>query len=160
MTQPAILIVNADDFGLTEGTNRAVGEAFQHGIVTSASLLANGYAFDEAVEMAKGLPGLGIGVHLTLTEGPAVAPEVSELLGVDGLLPLSNQPFVRAALRGRLPRKAIRREFAAQVSKIVQAGITPTHVDGHKYVHLLPGIAVIAAEVACQFGIRFMRVPH
>ncbi|HLY26998.1 MAG TPA: ChbG/HpnK family deacetylase, partial [Aggregatilineales bacterium] len=95
---PTILIVNADDFGLTEGTNRAIVEAFQQGIVTSTSLLANGYAFDHAIELAEGLPDLGIGVHLTLTEGPSVASDVPELLAGDGLLPLSNQPFARAAL--------------------------------------------------------------
>ncbi len=156
----ATLIVNADDFGLTEGTNRAIADAFRTGIVTSTSLLANGYAFGHAVELAKALPGLGIGVHFTLTEGPPVAPDVPELLGADGLLPLSNQPFVRAALRRSLPREAIRREFEAQVARIIAAGITPTHVDGHKYIHLLPGISEIVAEVACQYDIPVMRVPR
>src|SRR5450631_824067 len=70
------LIVNADDFGMTEGTNQAIVDAYQTGIVTSTSLLANGYSFDHAVNLARQFPGLGIGVHLTLTEGPAVAPNV------------------------------------------------------------------------------------
>src|SRR5258708_20537878 len=127
-----ILIVNADDFGLTDGTNRAIIDAHCHGIVTSTSLLANGYAFDHAVELAHQHPALGVGVHLTLTEGPPVASNVPELLASDGKLPLSNQPFVRALLAGRLPRDAIRREFEAQIGKVIAAGIPPTPIHRHK----------------------------
>lgn len=156
------LIVNADDFGLTEGTNRAVVDAHSTGIVTSTSLLANGYAFDHAVALAHELPSLGVGVHLTLTEGPPVAPGVAvELFPAgQGSLPLSNQPYARALAAGRLPRSAIRREFEAQVGKVVAAGIQPTHIDGHKYIHLLPGITEIAADVARQYAIPVMRIPH
>src|SRR3954467_827781 len=115
------LIVNADDFGLTEGTNRAIVDAHCSGIVTSTSLLANSYAFEHAVNLAREHPSLGVGIHLTLTEGLTVADNVIAQLyrGGSGKLPLSNQPFVRALLAGRLPRAAIRREFEAQVGKIV-----------------------------------------
>src|SRR5689334_13538773 len=101
----AILIVNADDFGMTEGHNSAIVDAHRSGIVTSTSLLANGYSFDHAVALAKQQPTLGVGVHLTLTEGPSVANGVDVLLGPDGKLPFSNQPFARALLTGRLPRQ-------------------------------------------------------
>jgi predicted glycoside hydrolase/deacetylase ChbG (UPF0249 family) len=156
------LIVNADDFGLTEGTNRAIVDAHHTGIVTSTSLLANGYAFDHAVALAREVPLLGIGVHLTLTEGPSVAPGMAADLfpAGRGYLPLSNQPHVRALAAGRLPHAAIRREFEAQVGKVMAAGIQPTHIDGHKYIHLLPGITAIAADVARQYAIPAMRVPH
>jgi predicted glycoside hydrolase/deacetylase ChbG (UPF0249 family) len=155
------LIVNADDFGLTEGTNRAIIDAHQKGIVTSTSLLANGYAFDHAVSMAHENPSLGIGVHLTLTEGPPVASRNPALhLDSDGHFPLSNQPFARDLLAGRLPCDVLYREFEAQIGKVIAAGIMPTHVDGHKYIHLLPGIAGIVADLARQFGIPVMRVPH
>lgn len=155
-----MLVVNADDFGLTEGTNQAIIDAHLNGIVTSTSLLANGYAFDHAVDLARRNPSLGVGVHLTLTEGPPVSTDAALLLGPDGNLPLSNQPFVRALITGRLSRTAIRREFEAQVRKIIAAGITPTHIDGHKYIHLLPGITTIAAEIAHEYAIPVMRVPH
>jgi predicted glycoside hydrolase/deacetylase ChbG (UPF0249 family) len=155
------LIVNADDFGLTEGTNRAIIDAHRTGIVTSTSLLANGYAFENAVKLARETPSLGVGVHLTLTEGPPVADHDPTLhLDSKGHFPLSNQPFARDLLVGRLPRDAIRREFQAQISKMVTAGIKPTHVDGHKYIHLLPGISRIVADLARQMGIPVMRVPH
>src|SRR5260370_17726545 len=67
-------IVNADDLGWTAGVNRGIAEAHRHGIVTSASLLANGQAFAEAVELAQDTSGLGVGVHLNLSDGPPVAP--------------------------------------------------------------------------------------
>ncbi len=70
----AQVIVNADDFGLTEGTNAAILRAHLHGIVTATSLLANGRAFDHAVALARTTPSLDIGLHLTLTEGLPVAP--------------------------------------------------------------------------------------
>ncbi|MEP7286492.1 MAG: ChbG/HpnK family deacetylase [Chloroflexota bacterium] len=155
----SILIVNADDFGMTEGHNRAIVDAYRSGIVRSTSLLANGGAFENAVALARQHPVLGIGIHLTLTEGSPVASDVPELLGSDGKLPLSNQPFTRSLMLGGLPMAAIRREFMAQANKIVATGINPTHVDGHKYIHLLPGISSIAAEVARQFNIPVMRVP-
>jgi predicted glycoside hydrolase/deacetylase ChbG (UPF0249 family) len=156
------LIVNADDFGLTEGTNRAIVDAHHTGIVTSTSLLANGCAFEHAAALAREVSSLGIGVHLTLTEGLPVAPGVAADLfpAGQGKLPLSNQPYARAFAAGRLPRAVIRREFEAQVGKVVAAGIQPTHIDGHKYIHLLPGITTIAAEVACQYAIPALRVPH
>ncbi|HVO43978.1 MAG TPA: ChbG/HpnK family deacetylase [Aggregatilineales bacterium] len=156
----AILIVNADDFGLSEGTNDAILQGHRRGIITSTSLLANGLAFDHAVALAKAAPTLDVGVHLTLTEGAPVAEHVEALLAPDGKLPLSNQPFARALIAGRLPREAIRREFAAQVAKIVDSGLRPTHIDGHKYIHLLPGITAIAVEVARRFRIRGMRIPR
>jgi hypothetical protein len=158
----ALLVVNADDFGLTEGTNQAIIDAHRSGIVTRASLLANGDAFEHAVSLAQQHPSLGVGVHLTLTEGSPVSPSAdgAVLLGPDGKLPLNNLPFVHAATAGRLPHDAIRREFEAQVHKIIAAGITPTHLDGHKYIHLLPGIISIVTDIARQSAIPMMRVPH
>ena len=158
----ARLVVNADDFGLTTGTNDAIIDAHRQGIVTSASLLANGSAFEQAVELARQYPSLGVGVHLTLTEGPPVsAPDSARpLLGPDGQFPLSNQPFVCALIAGRLPQDAIRTEFAAQVDKILAVGIKPTHLDGHKYIHLLPGITALAIEVTHRAHIPVMRVAY
>ncbi len=160
--QKPVLIVNADDFGLTEGTNAAILRAHQHGIVTSTSLLANGYAFDQAITLARATPTLDVGLHLTLTEGPPVAlsAEVPDLLGANGELPLSNQPFARALLLRKLPTAQIRREFEAQAAKVVDSGLRPSHIDGHKYIHLLPSVTEIAAEVARRFAIPIMRVPH
>ena len=80
------LIVNADDLGWTDGVNRGILEAFHHGIVTSTSLLANGAAFAGGVEAARLAPGLGVGVHLNLSDGPPVAERetITSLLNDDG----------------------------------------------------------------------------
>ncbi len=157
-----ILIVNADDFGLTEGTDNAILRAHRQGIVTSTSLLANGYAFEHALALARATPSLDVGLHLTLTEGPPVAPlrEVPDLVDEHGELPLSNQPFARKLATGKLPIDQIRREFEAQAAKVADSNLRPSHIDGHKYIHLLPGISAIAADVALRFGIPVMRVPH
>jgi chitin disaccharide deacetylase len=158
------LVVNADDFGITEGTNRAILDAHKKGIVTSTSLLANGQSFDHAVGIALDNPTLGVGVHLTLSEGRPIddiARMVVFVPGADeGYFPLGNRPYVKAMLTGRLPHKNIMREFKSQILKITKTGIKPTHIDGHKYIHLLPGIVNIAAEAAEIYGIPFIRLPR
>ena len=159
---PRNLIVNADDLGWTAGVNRGIAEAHRNGIVTSASLLANGGAFAEAVELARDTGGLGVGVHLNLNDGPPVAPResVPSLVneagefegGPDGLL-------LKIATRG-LSMREVEIEWDAQISKARDAGIEPTHLDGHKHVHMLPGLFEIALRLAKRYGIGAIRVSH
>jgi chitin disaccharide deacetylase len=159
---PRNLIVNADDLGWTAGVNRGIAQAHRHGIVTSASLLGNGGAFAEAVELARDAGALGVGVHLNLNDGPPVAPResVSSLVneagdfegGPDGLL-------LKIATRG-LSLREVEMEWNAQISKVRDAGIEPTHLDGHKHVHMLPGLFEIALRLAKQHGIGAIRVSH
>jgi hopanoid biosynthesis associated protein HpnK len=159
---PRNLIVNADDLGWTAGVNRGIAEAHRNGIVTSASLLANGEAFAEAVELARTARGLGVGVHLNLSDGPAVAPRdtVASLLnhagefegGPDALL-------LKIATRG-LSMREVELEWDAQIAKLRKAGIEPTHLDGHKHVHMLPGLFEIALRLAKRHGIAAIRVSH
>jgi len=159
---PRNLIVNADDLGWTAGVNRGIAEAHRNGIVTSASLLTNGEAFAEAVELARDSSGLGVGVHLNLNDGPPVAPResVPSLVneagefegGPDGLL-------LKIATRG-LSMREVEIEWGAQISKARDAGIEPTHLDGHKHVHMLPGLFEIALRLAKRYGIGAIRVSH
>jgi chitin disaccharide deacetylase len=159
---PRNLIVNADDFGWTAGVNRGIAEAHRNGIVTSASLLANGAAFQEAVELARDAGNLGVGAHLNLNDGAPVAPResVASLVndagrfegGPDGLL-------LKIATRG-LSLREVEVEWNAQISKVRDAGIEPTHVDGHKHVHMLPGLFEIALRLAKRHGIGAIRVSH
>jgi chitin disaccharide deacetylase len=156
------LIVNADDLGWASGVNRGVAEAHRNGIVTSASLLANGAAFAEAVELARTTHGFGVGVHLNLSDGPPIAPRdaVPSLLsdsggfegGPDGLL-------FKIATRS-LSLREVETEWEAQISRIRNAGIEPTHLDGHKHVHMLPGLFEIALRLAKRHGIGAIRVSH
>jgi chitin disaccharide deacetylase len=159
---PRNLIVNADDLGWTAGVNRGIAEAHRNGIVTSASLLANGKAFAEAVELARATRGLGVGVHLNLNDGPPVAPRetLPSLVndagefegGADGLL-------LKIATRALVMREA-EIEWEAQISAVRKAGIEPTHLDGHKHVHMLPGLLEIALRLAKRHGIGAIRISH
>ena len=154
------LIVNADDLGWTDGVNRGIVEAFHHGIVTSTSLLANGAAFAGGVEAARSAPGLGVGVHLNLSDGPPVAnPEVvTSLLNDNAEFAGGPQSLLLRRARRGLLLVEVEDELDAQIQKIVDAGITPTHLDGHKHVHMLPGLFEIAVRLAKRHGIGAIRV--
>jgi hopanoid biosynthesis associated protein HpnK len=156
------LIVNADDLGWTEGVNRGIAEAHRNGIVTSASLLANGAAFRSGVELARATPGLGVGVHLNLTDGPPVAtPELVASL-VTNVGEFEGGPealLLRLATRD-VALCEVEQEWEAQIEKVQQAGIQPTHLDGHKHVHMLPGLFEIALRLAKRYEIGAIRVAH
>jgi predicted glycoside hydrolase/deacetylase ChbG (UPF0249 family) len=154
------LIVNADDLGWTEGVNRGIVETFRHGIVTSASLLANGAAFAGAVEAARSAPALGVGVHLNLSDGPPVADRqtVTSLLNDDGELASGPESLLVRRVRRGLLLAEVEAEWDAQIQKVSDAGIAPTHLDGHKHVHMLPGLFEIALRLAKRHGIGAIRV--
>lgn len=154
------LVVNADDFGLTPGVSRGIARAFDEGIVTSASLFAGHSGFDEAVRLAAERPGLGVGLHLNLTDGlPVSRPaEIPSLVDGEGRL-LGYRAFSLRLLSGRLVRSELRREIDAQLDRLEGAGITPTHIDGHRHIHLLPVLFDLVAAAAEQHGIEVVRCP-
>jgi len=154
------LIVNADDLGWTEGVNRGILEAFHHGIVTSTSLLANGAAFAGGVEAALSAPGLGVGVHLNLSDGPPIADReiVTSLLNDDGNFTGGPESLLLRRARGGLVLAEVETEWDAQIQKVRDAGIAPTHLDGHKHVHMLPGLFEIALRLAKRHGVGAIRV--
>jgi predicted glycoside hydrolase/deacetylase ChbG (UPF0249 family) len=156
------LIVNADDLGWTEGVNRGIAEAHRKGLVTSTSLLANGRAFDSALEVARANPELGVGVHLNLSDGPPTAqPEdVRGLLNSSGELEGSPESLLLRIAGRSLEPSEVEREWDAQIQKIRSAGVAPTHLDGHKHVQMLPGLFEIALRLAKKHGIRAIRVSH
>jgi chitin disaccharide deacetylase len=142
------LIVNADDFGFTLDVNRGIVEAHRRGILTATTLMANGAAFDDAVTLARQNPTLDIGCHLVLIGGASL------LTG----MPL---PASVPELLGALARRRIRPydELKAQVRKIIDAGIRPTHLDTHKHTHLAPPVLDAVARLAEEFDIRWVRRP-
>jgi len=154
------LIVNADDLGWTDGINRGIVEAFHHGIVTSTSLLANGAGFAGGVEAARSAPGLGVGVHLNLSDGPPIADRetVTTLLNMNGELAGGPESLLLRRVRRGLLLDEVENEWDAQIQKVRDAGIAPTHVDGHKHVHMLPGLFEIALRLAKRHGIGAIRV--
>lgn len=156
------LIVNADDLGWTEGVNRGIAEAHRKGLVTSTSLLANGQAFASAIEVARANPELGIGVHLNLSDGPPTASREQVAGLVNGSGNLEGGPenlLLRIAARS-LAVEEVEREWDAQIRKVRDAGIEPTHLDGHKHVHMLPGLFEVALKLAKKHGVRAIRVSH
>jgi len=155
------LILNADDFGMTRGVNEGIIRAHRDGILTSATLMANGPEFDDAVASAKLNPGLGVGCHLVLVGGPAVAPKgkISSLADENGNLPESLGLFVARLTAGLIRTKAIEREMRAQIEKIRAAGIEPTHLDTHKHTHAHPKVMESLARVGKALGITRVRKP-
>jgi hopanoid biosynthesis associated protein HpnK len=154
------LIVNADDLGWTRGVNRGIAEAHQNGIVTSTTVLANGEAFDDGVKLARSFPSLGVGVHLNLSDGAPVLPasEVPTLVNKRGqFCGGPEQLLLRLARRG-LSGEEVEREWDAQIRRVRAAGLDPTHLDGHKHVHMLPGLFPIALKLAKRHGIGSVRI--
>ena len=156
------LIVNADDLGWTEGVNRGIVEAHRKGLVTSTTLLANGRAFDSGIDAARRNPELGIGVHLNLSDGPPAAPadQVPGLLNKAGELHGGPESLLLRIASRSLPLDEVEQEWDAQIRKIREAGISPTHLDGHKHVQMLPGLFELALRLAKRHGIRAIRVAH
>jgi chitin disaccharide deacetylase len=156
------LIVNADDLGWTEGVNRGIADGHRKGLVTSTSLLANGRAFASAIDVARANPELGVGVHLNLSDGPPSASpdQVRGLLNSEGHLEGSPESLLFRVASRNLEIEEVEREWDAQIRKIQSAGISPTHLDGHKHVQMLPGLFEIALRLAKKYGIRAIRVSH
>jgi predicted glycoside hydrolase/deacetylase ChbG (UPF0249 family) len=136
------LVVNADDFGFTRDVNRGIVEAHRNGILTSTTLMATGAAFDDAVALARENPALDIGVHLVLVGEPP--------------FPITMPQFVRALLLGRIRAYE---ELRAQVRRILDAGLEPTHLDTHKHTHLLPPVLDAVARLSEEYKIPWVRRP-
>jgi len=142
------LVVNADDFGFTPDVNRGIVDAHRRGILTATTLMANGWAFDDAVRLAHETPTLDVGCHLVL-------------IGGSSLVSGKRYPQTVAQLLTALTRREIHpyEELAAQLRRIINAGIRPTHLDTHKHTHLAPPVLDAVARLGDEFGIRWVRQP-
>jgi len=136
------LIPNADDFGYTRDVNDGIIHAHRQGILTAATLMATGAAFDHAVMLARENRSLDVGVHLVLVGSDGFPPTVAQL--------------IRQIVLGRVH---IYDELAAQVRKVQSAGIQPTHLDTHKHTHLLPPVLKAVARISSEFRIPWVRRP-
>ena len=155
------LILNADDFGMTRGVNEGIIRAHRDGILTSATLMANGEAFDDAVERARTNKELGVGCHLVLVGGKCVAPKdsVASLVDAGGNLPDSLPLFVAKISSGIIRTEEIERELRAQIRRIRAVGIEPTHLDTHKHTHAHPRVMEALGKVAKECGVARVRKP-
>ncbi|AOK29243.1 MULTISPECIES: hopanoid biosynthesis-associated protein HpnK [Burkholderia] len=159
---PRALIFTADDFGLHERVNAAVERAHRDGVLAAASLMVGAAAARDAVERAKRLPSLAVGLHIVLADGPATLPahEIPALVGPDGWFGDAMAkdgcrffflPHVRAQLR---------REIRAQFEAFAATGLTLDHVNTHKHFHLHPSVLSMIIDIGREFGLAAMRLPY
>jgi chitin disaccharide deacetylase len=153
------LIVNADDFGLTSGVNRAIVEGNRSGIVTSATLMANAKASDAAIDMAKAQPSLRTGCHVVLTDGVPLTTNLPTLVETPQRFRTSLKQFAMAAVRKQISAEEVQREVEAQIRKIQSWGITLTHLDSHKHTHMFPHILRPLLRAAKACGVSAIRNP-
>jgi predicted glycoside hydrolase/deacetylase ChbG (UPF0249 family) len=161
MTRP-LLVVTADDYGLTRGVCRAIVSAHRAGVVRATSVLAVGSAFDYGAGLLRDEPALAVGAHLAMVgEDPPLltAREIPTLVDRRGRLPLSYRSVVMRAATRRIDPDDMRREFRAQLERIRRAGLHVSHVDTHQHVHLWPSIGGVVAELAAQSGGAAVRLP-
>lgn len=154
------VIFTADDFGLADALNGAVVLAHRQGLLSCASLMAAGPRTPAALSLAKTLPGLCLGVHLTLIQGRAVLPPaaVPHLVDSRGFFP--NHPVAtgwRYFCQSRLLPE-IRRELAAQIEVVLKAGLAVWHLNGHLNLHLHPRIFPVVADLAREYHIPAVRL--
>ncbi len=136
------LIPNADDFGYTRDVNDGIVHAHRQGILKATTLMATGAAFDHAVALALQNPTLDVGVHLVLVGSEGFPPTVARLIG--------------EIARGRI---RVYEQLFAQVRKVLDAGIRPSHLDTHKHTHLLPPVLDAVARISSEFQIPWVRRP-
>jgi chitin disaccharide deacetylase len=156
------LIINADDFGLCRGVNKGIAEAHATGVLTSATLMANMPAAEEAVEIAHKLSHLGVGVHLNLTEGKPLSQDsnVNQLLDEAGNFAFKAGKLALVSLVSAKVRSAVETELAAQIQWVIERAIMPTHLDSHKHIHSFPLIFKIVCRLAKRFGIPAIRYTY
>ena len=157
------LIINADDFGLTAGINRAIVEAYERGVLTSTTLMANARAFDDAVQLAKTCSSLSTGCHVVLVDGqPLIDPaRLSHLVDAkdrnsfrDGIT-----GFAIRALAGRIDPDQVEAETTAQIRKLQAHGVPVSHVDSHKHTHMFPAALQGILRAARTCGVTAIRNP-
>jgi chitin disaccharide deacetylase len=154
-----LLIVNADDFGLSPGINAGIIEGFEKGVLTSASIMVNAPAFEQAVKLAHTHEGLGIGVHLNVLRGKAVLPpaEIPSLVDPTGRFIRSPVSLCCDVLRKRVDLDHLSSEFSAQIQRAFEAGLRPSHVNSEKHVHMYPPIFARVVKLAEKYGITAVR---
>ena len=148
-------ILNADDFGMSQAFNRAVLKGYQNGILTSASICANGEAFESAIsEVIPQCPDLSIGVHLNIIEGKSLT-NVSLLTDENGIFNNGYGAMILKSCNNEFLRQ-VEQEFRAQIEKIM-AMTKVDHIDSHVHTHAIPNIFKIVVKLAKEYNIPYIR---
>lgn len=157
-----LVVFNADDFGYTRGINEAVRLAHQNGLLKSASLMATGSAFDEAVGLAHALDGFETGIHLCATQTRSLLPArlLKDLVDENGWFRHSLASLgARLLFSDRLVDQ-VTREWRAQIEKILAAGLKPDHMNAHQHLHMHPRLFERVLALADEHGIPLIRLAH
>ena len=156
------LIITGDDFGLALPVNEAIETGFRQGVLRSASLMVGANAAQDAVERARRMSGLAVGLHLVLVEGRPVLPPdripdlvTSDGLFLDDLFAAGVRFFFRPHARAQL-----RDEIRAQFEAFAETGLELDHVNAHNHMHLHPTVHRIVLEVGARHGLRAVRLPY
>jgi hopanoid biosynthesis associated protein HpnK len=158
------LIVNADDLGMTAGVNRAIRETHADGVVTSSTLMANGAAFADAIEMSRAVPSLSVGCHVVLVDGRPVCdrksiPTLLSSRDANAEFYASISIVAARALLKRFDSDELVREIVSQVKRIQAAGVQVSHLDTHKHTHIFPHVLGALVQAARITGVRAIRNP-
>jgi predicted glycoside hydrolase/deacetylase ChbG (UPF0249 family) len=156
-----LLIVNADDYGMTSGISNGIIAAFERGVVTSTSALTVAAAFDRHAQQLVD-SGIPTGAHLAAVgeDRPLLsAREIPTLVDRDGRFPLRWREFVQRAATGRVDPSDLTREFRAQLTRLRDLGVNVTHLDSHQNIHLWPSVARVVVDLAVTDGVGAVRLP-
>lgn len=156
------IIINGDDFGDTSEVNRAIQMAHQQGILTSASLMVNGEACHQAVEISRQLPAMAVGMHVVVTKGKAALPykDIPHLVDRKGYFP--DQP-VRAGLNyffSKAAQHELTLELSAQFERFASTGLVLDHINGHEHMHIHPTVFKLCISFARDYGAAGIRIPR
>lgn len=155
-------ILNADDFGMSKAFNRAVLEGYESGILKSASLVANGEAFDEAIQYTiPACPDLGVGIHLNIIEGKSLCSDLDKLTDNNGNFNNSYGKLLLKSLNtnDKAFMEQLEREFRAQIEKVMR-NTQVTHIDSHVHTHSIPRIFELVCKLAKEYGIKQIRTQY
>lgn len=153
-------VINADDFGISHGTNIAIEKAYKEGILTSTSIMPTGPAFKEAVLIARKNKGLGVGVHISLTWGRSVSEPalIPALVDKNRYFYPSFFSLLIKPLKNKNVIKQAEREIRAQIEKVKNSGLMIDHLNSQIHIHLIPWIFPILNRLAKLYGIKYVRV--
>lgn len=152
------IIVNADDFGISEDVNRAIVRCFEEEVISSASIMANMAGFDHACRLAveKGLTKR-VGIHLNITEGKPLSQRIlrePKFVNANGEFCFRrNNHFV---LKGK-ERAALMEELECQIVRCLDMGLSPNHIDSHHHVHTELGVFAVVQCLLNRYGVRVVR---
>lgn len=152
-----LIIVNADDLGMTPGTNLAIFKGYDDGVITHTSIMANCDYVSEAMEGLKKRKGLGVGMHLNLTYGKALSHH-SKLCNDQGVFEHGFVKLFLLSLYSKGFLKAVEEEFEQQILRVLNSEITLTHLDSHRHIHLIPGIYRVVVKLAIKYNIPRIRL--